>query len=64
MLIAHGLFDLRRPYFVTELISRALPDLGAPDRLRLAVYPGGHMFYSEDASRVVLRRDAAALFGD
>jgi len=64
VLIAHGLFDLTTPYFATELILRALPDVGAADRVRLAVYPGGHMFYSQDGSRAALRRDARALFGD
>jgi carboxypeptidase C (cathepsin A) len=64
VLIAHGLFDLRTPYFASELIVRALPDVGAPDRVRLAVYPGGHMFYSDDASRVALRQDVQALFGN
>ncbi len=64
VLIAHGLFDLRTPYFTSELIVRALPDVGPPGRVRLAVYPGGHMFYSDDASRAALRRDASSLFGD
>ena len=64
VLIAHGLFDLRTPYFASERISRALPDVGAPNRVRLAVYPGGHMFYSDDASRAALRRDVRTLFGD
>jgi carboxypeptidase C (cathepsin A) len=64
VLIAHGLFDLRTPYFASELIVRGLPDVGPPDRVRLAVYPGGHMFYADDASRAALRRDATALFGD
>jgi carboxypeptidase C (cathepsin A) len=64
VLIAHGLFDLTTPYFATELILRALPDLDAPNRVRLVVYPGGHMFYSQDGSRAALHRDAAALYGD
>jgi carboxypeptidase C (cathepsin A) len=64
VLIAHGLFDLRTPYFASELIMRGLPDVGAPNRVRLTVYPGGHMFYSDDASRAALRRDVVTLFGD
>src|SRR6185312_654453 len=62
VLIAHGLFDLRTPYFATALILRGLPDVGAADRVRLTVYPGGHMFYSQDASRSALRDDIRALF--
>ncbi len=64
VLIVHGLFDLRTPYFASELIVRALPDVGAPDRVRLVVYPGGHMFYSDDRSRAAFRADGQALFGD
>jgi len=61
VLVAHGLFDLVTPYFATELMLRMLPP-GEADRVRLAVYPGGHMFYSEDASRAALRQDAQALY--
>lgn len=63
VLIAHGLFDLRTPYFATALMLRQLAPLGGPERLRLAVYPGGHMFYADDASRAALHDDAAALYG-
>ena len=63
VLIAHGMFDLVTPYFTDALILRALPD-GEADRVRLAVYPGGHMFYSQDASRAALRHDAQALYGN
>jgi carboxypeptidase C (cathepsin A) len=62
ILIGHGLFDLRTPYFATALILRGLPDVGPPGRVRLAVYPGGHMFYSLDASRRALHHDARALY--
>jgi carboxypeptidase C (cathepsin A) len=64
VLIAHGLFDLRTPYFATELALRALSDVGAANRVALKVYPGGHMFYSEDSSRAALRRDVRAVFRD
>jgi carboxypeptidase C (cathepsin A) len=58
VLIGHGLFDLLTPYFATELILRQVPDLGSKDRIQLAVYPGGHMFYTEHTSRAAFR-DAA-----
>jgi carboxypeptidase C (cathepsin A) len=64
VLIAHGLFDLRTPYFTTALMLAQVPDLGGSDRLRLAVYPGGHMFYSVDASRTAFRDDARGVFGE
>jgi len=61
VMIGHGMFDLVTPYFTDVLIQRALPDNEA-DRVSLAVYPGGHMFYSQDASRAALRRDARTLY--
>ncbi|MDR3538466.1 MAG: hypothetical protein P4L71_18365 [Acetobacteraceae bacterium] len=63
VLVAHGLFDLRTPYFTTARLLAQMPDFGGTDRLRLAVYPGGHMFYSEDASRAAFRDDARGLYG-
>jgi carboxypeptidase C (cathepsin A) len=62
ILIAHGLFDLRTPYFATVRILRALPEVDPPGRVRLVVYPGGHMFYMRDAARRALHDDARAMF--
>ena len=62
ILIAHGLFDLRTPYFATALLLRALPEVNPPGRVRFVVYPGGHMFYSQAASRHALHDDARAVF--
>jgi carboxypeptidase C (cathepsin A) len=61
VLIAHGMFDLLTPYFGTVLIVRQIPDLGAPDRIRMVVYPGGHMFYTQNASRAAFREEARKL---
>jgi carboxypeptidase C (cathepsin A) len=63
VLIVHGLFDLVTPYFATQLLLDQVPEPGIADRIRLSIYPGGHMFYSIDASRAALRDDAARLFG-
>ena len=63
VLITHGMFDLVTPYFATQLL---LDQIAAPDiakRIRLSVLPGGHMFYTNDASRTAFRADAATLFG-
>jgi carboxypeptidase C (cathepsin A) len=62
VLVAHGANDLVTPYFASELILDQLPVYGSADRLKLAVYGGGHMFYSRDASRRALREDALALY--
>ena len=62
VLVTHGANDLVTPYFATELILDQLPVFGSADRVKLAVYGGGHMFYSRDASRRALREDALALY--
>jgi carboxypeptidase C (cathepsin A) len=62
VLIAHGLTDIVTPYFATQLVLNTLPQFGDPDRVRLAVFPGGHMFYARDASRQAFRAAAVALF--
>jgi carboxypeptidase C (cathepsin A) len=61
-LVAHGANDLVTPYFASQLILDQLPVFGSADRLKLAVYGGGHMFYSRDASRSAFRADAQRLY--
>lgn len=61
-LVAHGASDLVTPYFQTKLILDQLPVFGSPDRLQLAVYGGGHMFYTRDASRRAFRADVQKLY--
>jgi carboxypeptidase C (cathepsin A) len=59
VLVAHGLFDLATPYFGSQVVLDQLPPFAA--RIKLVVYPGGHMFYSRDASRQALRGEAEAM---
>ncbi|KAA2236533.1 S10 family peptidase [Salinarimonas soli] len=61
-LVVHGFTDLVTPYFESELLLRQVPDYGAEGRVRLEVYPGGHMFYSRDGSRRAFRADAETLY--
>jgi carboxypeptidase C (cathepsin A) len=61
LLVGHGLFDLATPYFGTRIELDQLPAFATPDRVKLVVYPGGHMFYSRDASRRAFRSEAEAL---
>jgi carboxypeptidase C (cathepsin A) len=61
VLVGHGLFDLATPYFGTKIVLDQLPAFAAPPRVRLVVYPGGHMFYSRDASRQAFRAEVEAL---
>jgi carboxypeptidase C (cathepsin A) len=61
LLVAHGLFDLATPYFGSKIQLDQLPAFAAPDRVKLVVYPGGHMFYARDASRQAFRSEVQAL---
>jgi carboxypeptidase C (cathepsin A) len=61
LLVTHGLFDLATPYFGSKIVLDQLPSYATPDRVKLVVYPGGHMFYSRDASRQALRTEAQGL---
>ncbi|MGY2048997.1 S10 family peptidase [Methylobacterium sp. JK268] len=62
VLVAHGYTDLVTPYFASKLILDQLPAYGTGRRLSLAVFPGGHMFYSRQASRAALRGEALRLY--
>ena len=62
LLVGHGLFDLATPYFASQIVLDQLPPTFAtPDRIKLAVYPGGHMFYSRDSSRQAFRSEVETL---
>jgi carboxypeptidase C (cathepsin A) len=60
-LVAHGFTDLVTPYFGSELLLDQIPAYGTAERLKLAVYPGGHMFYSRDGSRAAFRDEVRNL---
>ena len=62
VVVAHGLTDLVTPYFADALLLRQTPDYNDAHQVKLAVYPGGHMFYSRDDSRAALHRDAVTFF--
>jgi carboxypeptidase C (cathepsin A) len=62
VLITHGASDLVTPYFETQMILDQMPAFASPERLTFAVYGGGHMYYSRDASRRALREDARELY--
>jgi carboxypeptidase C (cathepsin A) len=59
VLVAHGLFDLATPYFGSQVVLDQLPPFAA--RIKLVVYPGGHMFYSRDASRQAFRSEVETM---
>jgi carboxypeptidase C (cathepsin A) len=54
--ITHGRYDLVTPFFTTDRIRNLMrldPDVAA--RLTVEHYPGGHMFYAWEDSRVAFR---------
>ena len=61
LLVGHGLFDLATPYFASKIILDQLPAFAGPSRVKLVVYPGGHMFYSREPSRQAFRSEVQAL---
>jgi len=61
LLVAHGLFDLATPYYGSKIVLDQLPAFAGPQRAKLVVYPGGHMFYSRDTSRQAFRSEVEAL---
>ena len=63
VLIVHGYDDLSCPYFVSRLVIDQMPITGDAGRVKLAIYPGGHMFYSRPASQAAFRADVLQVFG-
>ncbi len=62
VVVAHGLTDLVTTYLETKVALDRIPASLSGDRLKFAVYPGGHMFYSRDGSRRALRADIDWLY--
>jgi carboxypeptidase C (cathepsin A) len=61
VLVAHGVFDLATPYFGSKILLDQLPPFASPPRVKLVVYPGGHMFYWRDNARKELRSEVEKL---
>jgi carboxypeptidase C (cathepsin A) len=61
--ITHGRYDLVTPFFTTDRIRNLMrldPDVAA--RLTVEHYPGGHMFYAWEDSRVAFRNAIGTFF--
>jgi carboxypeptidase C (cathepsin A) len=63
LVVAHGYTDLVVPYAVNRYVLDHIPPIGAPGRLALKLYRGGHMFYTNAASRIAFTADAKAFYG-
>lgn len=60
-MIGHGLFDIATPYLGSKMALDQLPPFASAPRVKLVVYPGGHMFYSRDSSRRAFRAEIEAI---
>ena len=58
VLLAHGYTDIACPYFADVLAVDQIPAVAGHDRVRITVYPGGHVFYNRDQSLSAFTQDA------
>jgi len=63
ILIGHGYSDMATPFGVSRYVVNHLPPMGAPDRVQLKLYRGGHMLYFVPESRIAFSADAKAFYG-
>jgi carboxypeptidase C (cathepsin A) len=63
VLIAHGWDDLSCPFMGSVLAVDQMPVMGDPTRVAVHEYPGGHMFYTREDSRLKFRKDVMEMFG-
>ena len=63
VLIVHGWNDLSCPFMGSILTVDQMPVMGDPTRVAVREYPGGHMFYTRESSRMELRKDVIEMYG-
>ncbi len=62
-LVVHGMHDLATPYFQTKyVLEQSVVTPEARKRLYFGVYPGGHMFYLQQASRAEFAADVRKFY--
>jgi carboxypeptidase C (cathepsin A) len=61
LLVAHGYSDLVTPYGASRYVLDHLP-VGPPDRAKLRVYRGGHMFYFDEGARRAFTAEAKSFY--
>lgn len=62
VIIAHGWNDLSCPFMGSLLTVEQMPVMGDPTRVAVREYPGGHMFYTRESSRLALHKDVEAMY--
>ena len=62
VIIAHGWDDLSCPFMGSVLSVNQMPVMGDPTRVSVHEFPGGHMFYTRESSRIALRKEVMEMF--
>jgi carboxypeptidase C (cathepsin A) len=62
VMIVHGWNDLSCPFMGSVLTVDQMPVMGDPTRVSVREFPGGHMFYTRNDSRIALRKDAMEMY--
>ena len=62
VMIVHGWNDLSCPFMGSVLTVDQMPVMGDPTRVSVHEFPGGHMFYTRNDSRMALRKDVMEMF--
>jgi carboxypeptidase C (cathepsin A) len=62
LLIAHGYADLVTPYMASRYVLDHIPGSDQDARAQLRLYPGGHMFYTDEEARKNFSADMKAFY--
>jgi carboxypeptidase C (cathepsin A) len=62
VMIVHGWNDLSCPFMGSILTVNQMPVMGDPSRVSVHEFPGGHMFYTRESSRIALSKDVEQMF--
>ena len=62
VLIVHGWNDLSCPFMGSVLTVDQMPVMGDATRVAVREFPGGHMFYTRESSRMELRKDVMEMY--
>ena len=62
VIVAHGWDDLSCPFMGSVLSVNQMPVMGDPSRVSVHEFPGGHMFYTRESSRIALRKDVMEMY--
>ncbi len=62
VMIVHGWNDLSCPFMGSVLTVDQMPVMGDATRVAVREFPGGHMFYTRESSRMELRTDVMEMY--